>query len=183
MIGLNFDNDDSFKKRDNFLKINSSDAFIEVFEMLKDDTLFVEEQILLYQVFLDSIFEEKIKLSNLHMPLLDLERILNNMVKFIKENFNVPEIIDDDDDLDPFVSEVLSSLQQCLARSVTEPQDKFLVPLERTITKIKDWNKHAVSHLIIPIKDLEFLMISWRKSSHQWLKIESRIHNHLEQGM
>ena len=67
-------------------------------------------------------------------------------------------------------------------RSVTEPQDKFLVPLERTITKIKDWNKNAVSHLIIPIKDLEFLMISWRKSSHQWTKIESRIHNHLEQG-
>ena len=116
MICLNFDTDDSFKKRDSFLKTNSNDAFIEVFEMLKDDTLFVEEQILLYQVFLDSIFEEKIKLSNLHMPLLDLERILNNMVKFIKENFNVPEIIEDYDDLDPFVSEVLSSLQQCLAR-------------------------------------------------------------------
>ena len=33
------------------------------------------------------------------------------MIGFIRTNFNVPETNDDDDDLDPFVAEVLKSLK------------------------------------------------------------------------
>ena len=68
-------------------------------------------------------------------------------------------------------------------RPTTEPQVKFLVPLERTITKIRDWNKHAVRHMIIPLRDLESLIVSWRKESHQWAKFETRIQDHLVQGV
>ena len=192
LLGLNLNCDHTFKSRDIFMTTghniasNHNFAVEELFETLKNDTLLSQEKILVYQAFSDSIAQDKSMLNNVYVPLSDLEKILKNMIRFVKEAFEVPEDIENnDDDLNPFVSEVLTNLQLCLSRSVMlEPQNnKFLVPLERVVTKIKDWNKHAVSHKIIPLKDLESLLISWRKQSHQWSKIESRIRDHLELGI
>ena len=192
LLGLNLNCDHIFKSRDIFMTAGNnvvSNNYISeenLFETLKNDTLLSQEKILVYQAFSDSIAQDKSMLNNAYVPLSDLEKILKNMITFVKEAFEVPEDVENNDDLNPFVSEVLTSLQLCLSRSVIglEPQNnRFLVPLEGIVTKIKDWNKHAVSHKIIPLKDLQSLLISWRKQSHQWSKIESRIRDHLEMGV
>ena len=41
----------------------------------------------------------------------------------------------------------------------------------------------SVSHMVVPIRDLESLLIRWRKSSHAWNKLEEKLDKHLEKGV
>ena len=138
LLGLNLNCDHIFKSRDIFMTAGNnvvSNNYISeenLFETLKNDTLLSQEKILVYQAFSDSIAQDKSMLNNAYIPLADLEKILKNMITFVKEAFEVPEDVENNDDLNPFVSEVLTSLQLCLSRSVIglEPQNnRFLLKL------------------------------------------------------
>ena len=99
------------RNRDEFLKNEEKVKVGDLLESLKEASLHAEEQVIVYQAFLDAVAQDKLKMNNSYVSLTDLEKILLNMIGFIRTNFNVPETNDDDDDLDPFVAEVLKSLK------------------------------------------------------------------------
>ena len=143
------------------------------------------EQSLIKQVFQDHIFERKNELKNAYLKNIDMEKIITKIKDFVKEAF---EIKDDDDmdedfDFDPFVVDLLKSLDTCLTRSVFDSKEKCMVPIERICSSITEWNKNAVHHQIIPLKDVQALAIGWRKSLHEWTNICDTINVHLNSGV
>ena len=91
--------------------------------------------------------------------------------------------MDEDFDFDPFVVDLLKSLDTCLTRSVFDSKEKCMVPIERICSSITEWNKNAVHHQIIPLKDVQALAIGWRKSLHEWTNICDTINVHLNSGV
>ena len=143
------------------------------------------EQKLVFQLFQDHLTTEKNKLRNNQIEKMDLLKIVQTMIKFITEKFQVPDIIDDEneDDIDPFIVDTLKALNTCLSRPIEEPHEKAMVPLENVYVTINEKNKNAVSHLIIPLKDLETMLIQWRRNGHSWLKMDDKMSKHLFKGV
>ena len=143
------------------------------------------EQSLIKQIFQDHVYERKNELKNAYLKNIDMEKIITKIKDFVKKAFEIKdeEDMDEDFDFDPFVIDLLKSLDTCLTRSVFESKEKFMVPIERICSSITEWNKNAVHHQIIPLKDVQTLAIGWRKSLHEWTNICDTIDVHLKSGV
>jgi hypothetical protein len=155
--------------------------YVEIADLVSGECLDNSEIGLVYQIFHDAVTTSKSVLKDAHLKVLDIEQIVSKALQFTTEKFEITS--EDDEDANPFIVDLLKMLKTCLSRPVLESPERFLVPLERISTMITEWNKNAVTHQLIPHRDLESMLIQRRKASHEWSCIENRIKQHLEAGV
>ena len=183
---------DEFRKISKFRQIKNltevrdelckEESKIDVMEEFTANIVSDKEQSIIKQVFQDHVCERKTNLNSAYMKNIDMEKIIVKIQEFVKEAFDIKDDTEEDD-LEPFVADLQKSLDTCLTRSVFESYEKFMVPLERIGFSITEWNKNAVKHQIIPLKDLLNLVIGWRKSLHEWSNVSQNIETHMKSGV
>ena len=153
-------------------------------ENLSGNIMTEKEQELIYNIFEDYLAHSKKSLREFHTQKLDLLQVVGSIIKFIKHKFDVKtDDYENDEDLDPFVSDTLQALTTCLHRPVDESKDKFLVPLENLWAAMNEYNKNAVYDRRIPLRDLESLLTTWRQETHAWAKMDDKLSTHLGKGV